>query len=56
VRQRPAFDPAHLIWTRYAVAATPPVATMLAVAALLRQAYRLAETRVPDTERQLSRC
>lgn len=36
-------DPSALHWTRYAVAAVPPVAAMLALAALLRQVYRLAE-------------
>jgi hypothetical protein len=40
-------DPAALHWTRYAVAAVPPVAAMLALAALLRQVYRLAEHGVP---------
>ncbi len=40
-------DPAGLFWTRYAVAAVPPVAAMLALAALLRQAYRLATEPVP---------
>jgi Protein of unknown function (DUF2637) len=35
-------DTAHLAWTRYAVAAVPPVAAMLALAAVLRQVYRLA--------------
>jgi hypothetical protein len=34
-------------WTRYAVAAVPPVAAMLALAALLRQVYRLAAAPVP---------
>jgi len=42
-------DPAGLFWTRYAVAAVPPVAAMLALAALLRQAYRLATEPVPVT-------
>jgi hypothetical protein len=32
-----------LPWARYAVAAVPPIAAMLALAALLRQIYRLAE-------------
>jgi hypothetical protein len=40
-------DPAALGWTRYAVAAAPPVAAMLALAALLRQVYRLAAADVP---------
>lgn len=31
-----------LSWSRYAVAAVPPVAAMLALAALMRQVYRLA--------------
>ena len=35
-------DPSALAWIRYAVAAVPPVAAMLALAALLRQVYRLA--------------
>jgi len=35
-------DTAHLVWARYAVAATPPIAAMLALAALLRHVYRLA--------------
>jgi hypothetical protein len=38
-------DTAALAWTRYAVAATPPIAAMLALAALLRQVYRSAEHR-----------
>jgi hypothetical protein len=37
-------DPGVLHWTRYAVAAVPPVAAMLALAALLRQVYRVAES------------
>lgn len=40
-------DPAALHWTRYAVAAVPPVAAMLALTALLRQVYWLAAG--PDT-------
>jgi hypothetical protein len=40
--------PAALAWTRYAVAAMPPVAAMLALAALLRQVYRLAEHTAPE--------
>ncbi len=40
-------DPAGLFWTRYAVAAVPPVAAMLALAALLRQVYKLAAGPVP---------
>jgi hypothetical protein len=32
-------DTAVLAWIRYAVADTPPVAAMLALAALLRQVY-----------------
>jgi hypothetical protein len=43
-------DPAALGWTRYAVAAVPPVAAMLALAALLRQVYRLAEHTAPLVE------
>ena len=35
-------DPSALAWTRYAVAAVPPVAAMLALAALLRQVYQMA--------------
>jgi hypothetical protein len=35
-------DPAVLHWAKYAVAATPPAAAMLALAALLRHVYRLA--------------
>ena len=42
-------DPADLFWTRYAVAAVPPVAAMLALAALLRQVYRLAAEPAPVT-------
>jgi hypothetical protein len=34
--------PGHLPWPPYAVAAVPPMAAMLALAALLRQAYKLA--------------
>lgn len=41
-------DPAALAWTRYAVAAVPPVAAMLALAALLRQVYRLAVPGEPE--------
>lgn len=40
-------DPSALFWTRYAVAAVPPIAAMLALAALLRQVYRLAEHAAP---------
>lgn len=36
-------DPVVLSWGRYAVAAVPPVAAMLALAALMRQVYRLAQ-------------
>jgi len=35
-------DPAAITWGRYAVAAVPPVAAMLALAALMRQVFRLA--------------
>lgn len=35
-------DPASISWGRYAVAAVPPVAAMLALAALMRQVFRLA--------------
>ena len=45
-------DPAALFWTRYAVAAVPPVAAMLALAALLRQAYRLATEPAPAPVRE----
>ncbi len=45
-------DPAALHWIRYAVAAVPPVAAMLALAALLRQVYRLAEDSAPGTDAQ----
>ncbi len=41
-------DPSALHWTRYAVAAVPPVAAMLALAALLRQVYRLADHASPS--------
>jgi Protein of unknown function (DUF2637) len=34
--------PGYLPWAKYAVAAVPPVAAMLALAALLRHVYRLA--------------
>lgn len=34
--------PGELSWAKYAVAAVPPVAAMLALAALLRHVYRLA--------------
>jgi hypothetical protein len=34
--------PGVLTWGKYAVAAVPPVAAMLALAALMRQVYRLA--------------
>lgn len=37
-------DTAALGWIRYAAAAVPPVAAMLALAALLRQVYAWAET------------
>jgi hypothetical protein len=36
-----------LAWTPYAVAAVPPMAAMLALAALLRHAYRIATDRAP---------
>ena len=39
----------RLPWIRYAVAAVPPVAAMLALAALLRQVYRLAAAPIPVT-------
>jgi len=35
-------DTGHLAWARYAVAAVPPMAAMLALAALLRHVYRIA--------------
>lgn len=35
-------DPSALAWERYAVAAVPPLAAMLALGALLRHVYRLA--------------
>ena len=35
-------DPAAITWGRYAVAAVPPIAAMLALAALMRQVFRLA--------------
>lgn len=38
-------DPAALSWTHYAAAAVPPVAAMLALAALMRQIYQLAVDR-----------
>jgi hypothetical protein len=38
-------DPAALHWTRYAAAAVPPVAAMLALGALTRQVYQLAVDR-----------
>ena len=38
-------DPGHLSWAPYAVAAVPPMSAMLALAALLRQAYRIAAGR-----------
>lgn len=41
-------DPSALAWTRYAVAAVPPVAAMLALAALLRQVYKTAESAEPQ--------
>jgi hypothetical protein len=47
-------DPSGLFWIRYAVAAVPPVAAMLALAALLRQVYRLAEHAAPDPTASLS--
>ncbi len=42
-------DPSALAWTRYAVAAVPPVAAMLALAALLRQVYQMAGHQAPET-------
>ncbi len=38
-------DPDALHWTHYAAAAVPPVAAMLALAALMRQIYQLAVDR-----------
>ena len=38
-------DTGHLAWARYAVAAVPPMAAMLALAALLRHVYQLAVDR-----------
>jgi len=38
-------DPAGLRWTHYAAAAVPPIAAMLALAALMRQVYQLAVAR-----------
>lgn len=38
-------EPGVLHWSRYAVAATPPCAAMLALAALLRHVYRIAVER-----------
>lgn len=38
-------DTGHLAWARYAVAAVPPMAAMLALAALLRHVYRIAVDR-----------
>jgi hypothetical protein len=40
--------PGHLPWPPYAVAAVPPMAAMLALAALLRQAYKLAAMARPQ--------
>jgi hypothetical protein len=41
-------DTGHLAWARYAVAAVPPMAAMLALAALLRHVYRIALDRHAD--------
>jgi hypothetical protein len=47
-------DPVALPWGRYAVAAVPPVAAMLALAALMRQVYRLAvEAHQADTRQEI---
>ena len=50
-----AFNILHVIpsaapFAHYAVAAVPPVAAMLALAAMLRQAYRLAATLRPASD------
>jgi Protein of unknown function (DUF2637) len=42
-------DAVTLAWTRYAVAAVPPTAAMLALAALMRQVYQLAAARQDST-------
>lgn len=44
-------NPARLPWEPYAVAAVPPLAAGLALAALLRHAYRLATDQTADTRR-----
>ncbi|HYK67837.1 MAG TPA: DUF2637 domain-containing protein [Streptosporangiaceae bacterium] len=44
-------DPAALHWTHYAAAAVPPIAAMLALAALMRQTYQLAVDRHVATQR-----
>ena len=45
-------DPSTVVWGRYAVAAVPPVAAMLALAALLRQVYRLVLALEPGDDTQ----
>ena len=44
-------DPAALHWTHYAAAAVPPIAAMLALAALMRQTYQLAVDRHVATQK-----
>lgn len=47
-------EPAALAWTRYAVAAVPPVTATLALAALLRQVYKLAARPEADAPHPLA--
>lgn len=54
-----AFNVAHVNvanewWARYAVAVVPPVAAMLALAALLRQVYRLVLAMAPASGNKVS--
>jgi hypothetical protein len=41
-------DTATLPWAKYAIAATPPIAAMLALSALLRHVYRIAVDTSPE--------
>lgn len=47
-------DPAALHWTHYAAAGVPPIAAMLALAALMRQIYQLAVDRHVALQRAAS--
>lgn len=47
-------DPFTVTWAHYAVAAVPPVSAMLALAALLRQVYRLVLAMAPASGEAVS--